>query len=206
MLDERRSVAARFIQILDATRAADFLAPLLFRVYLAPIFILAGWNKLQHLEATASWFGQHLGLPMPALMAVLAGGTEFVGGLALLLGLGVRVVAVPLMAVMAVAAVTAHWRYGWHALPESTLTVPWEWRPDLIEAAQERLAAARRILKAHGDYAWLTEAGRFTVLKNGVEFAATYFLMLLSLFFTGGGRWVSLDDWIRKSFENKRLV
>lgn len=31
------------------------------------------------------------------------------------------------------------------------------------------------------------------VLNNGVEFAATYLLMLLALFFTGGGKYVSAD-------------
>jgi putative oxidoreductase len=36
------------------------------------------------------------------------------------------------------------------------------------------------------------------ILNNGIEFAATYFVMLLALFFMGGGRWVSLDDWLRR--------
>jgi uncharacterized membrane protein YphA (DoxX/SURF4 family) len=34
-------------------------------------------------------------------------------------------------------------------------------------------------------------------LKNGIEFAATYFLMLLSLFFTGAGR-LSVDHLVAR--------
>ena len=102
-----------------------------------------------------------------------------------------------------VAAVTAHWQYGWHALPESTLTVPWEWRTDLIEGANERKQAAKSLLQEYGNYSWLTENVSITILKNGIEFAATYFVMLLVLLFTGGGRFVSVDyfvdKWLKKS-------
>ena len=33
------------------------------------------------------------------------------------------------------------------------------------------------------------------VLNNGIEFATTYFVMLLALFYLGAGRWVSVDYW-----------
>ena len=36
------------------------------------------------------------------------------------------------------------------------------------------------------------------VLNNGIEFAATYFIMLLVLFFTGAGNYISLDYWIAR--------
>lgn len=185
-------------KLLDRTRQADFLAPLLLRIFLAPIFIIAGYGKLTALDSTAYYFGEILGMPAPMLMAVLAATTEFLGGIALVLGFATRWVAIPLMFTMIVAAATAHWDNGWHALPESTLTVPWEWRTDLIEQANERKEAAKSLLKQHGNYAWLTEAGNITILKNGIEFAATYFIMLLALFFTGGGKYVSLDYWIKK--------
>lgn len=178
--------------LLNTTRTIDFLGPLALRVYLAPVFILAGWGKLNDLESTAYYFGEYLDLPLPDLMAFLAGTTEFFGGIALLVGIATRWVSLPLMLTMIVAAVTAHWSNGWHALPETTLTVPWEWRTDLIEAAQERKEIARSILQEHGNYNWLTEAGSFTILKNGIEFAATYFIMLLMLFFSGAGK-ASID-------------
>ncbi|WP_226665906.1 DoxX family protein [Microbulbifer aggregans] len=182
-------------------RPLDGLGPLALRLFLAPIFILSGYNKLGHIEDVAAWFGNPdwgLGLPAPVLMAWLAALTEFIGGLALLLGLGVRLAAIPLMVTMAVAAVSVHWQYGWHALPEQTLTVPWEWRRDLIAEAVVRKEKAVELLKEYGHYEWLTEAGNFTVLKNGIEFAATYFIMLLALLFSGAGRYVSLDYWIAR--------
>ena len=80
------------------------------------------------------------------------------------------------------------------------LTVPWEWRTDLIEEAQPRKDAAKSLLKMHGNYSWLTETGSITILKNGIEFAATYFIMLLVLFFIGAGKYFSLDYWIAKRF------
>lgn len=187
-------------KLLDKTRQADFLAPLLLRIFLAPIFIIAGYGKLAALDNTAYYFGEILGMPAPMLMAFMAGATEFFGGIALLLGLAMRWFALPLMMTMVVAAGTAHWDNGWHALPESTLTVPWEWRTDLIEEANKRKDAARSLLKQHGNYDWLTETGSITILKNGIEFAATYFIMLLALFFMGSGRYVSLDYYIRKKF------
>ena len=105
-----------------------------------------------------------------------------------------------MMITMAVAAGTAHWENGWHALPESTLAVPWEWRTDLIEEAQERKDMAKSILREHGNFDWLTQTGNITILKNGIEFAATYFIMLLMLFFTGAGRYLSQDYWIARHF------
>jgi len=181
---------------LNATRKIDFLAPLALRIFLAPIFILAGMGKLGSIDNTATYF-EFLGLPAPTLMAWLAGITEFVGGILLVPGIAVRWVAVPLMFTMAVAAGTAHWEKGWHALPETTLTVPWEWREDLIEGAVERRSMARTLLQRHGNYDWLTETGPITILKNGIEFAATYFIMLLSLFFTGAGK-LSVDHLVAR--------
>ncbi len=185
--------------LLDKIRHLDFTAPLLIRIYLAPIFILAGWGKLSDLESTAYYFGEYLGLPLPDLMALLAGATEFFGGIAILIGFATRWFSIPLMITMAVAAATAHWSNGWHALPETTLTVPWEWRTDLIEAAVERRDMARTLLQEHGNYDWLTAAGSITILKNGIEFAATYFIMLLPLLFFGAGR-ASVDHLLRRRY------
>ena len=185
--------------LIEKIKLLDFTAPLLIRIYLAPIFILAGWGKLSDLDRTANYFGEYLGLPLPDLMAFLAGTTEFFGGIAILIGLATRWFSIPLMVTMVVAATTAHWSNGWHALPETTLTVPWEWRTDLIDEAVKRRDVARNLLDQHGNYEWLTEAGGFTVLKNGIEFAATYFIMLLPLLFFGAGR-ASVDHLLRKRF------
>ncbi len=186
-----------------AIQSLEGIAPLLLRIYLAPIFILAGYAKLSAFESTAAWFGNAewgLGLPFPELLAALAGGTELVGGGLLLFGLATRLVAIPLMFTMLVAAVTAHWEFGWHILPESKLTMPWEWRMDLITEANERKDAAKSILQEYGNYPWLTETGPISILKNGIELAATYFIMLVVLFFSGGGRYTSVDHFIKQKY------
>jgi uncharacterized membrane protein YphA (DoxX/SURF4 family) len=96
---------------MELTRKLDFLGPLAIRIYLAPIFILAGMNKLSNAENVASYF-EYLGIPAPELMVYVAGGTELLGGCLLLGGLAVRWIAVPLMFTMVVAAGTAHWENG----------------------------------------------------------------------------------------------
>lgn len=189
----------RFQDILDSTRVADGLAPLLLRLYLAPVFLQAGWNKLSHFEDTAAWFGNPdwgLGLPMPEVMAALAAGTEFLGGILLIVGFAVRWISIPLMVTMLVAAFAVHWENGWLAISDGSSWLAGE----RVMEAQERLAAAKSILEQHGNYSWLTGRGSVVILNNGIEFAITYFVMLLSLFFTGAGRWVSVDHFIAKCF------
>jgi uncharacterized membrane protein YphA (DoxX/SURF4 family) len=180
----------RLQDLLDGLRGLDFLAPLALRLYLVPVFWMAGSNKLADMDSTIAWFGNPdwgLGLPLPALMAWAAALTEVLGAALLLLGLATRWISIPLMITMLVAAVTVHWQNGWAAITETA------------ESA-ERLAAANALLQEHGNYAWLTGSGEFVVLNNGIEFAATYFVMLLALFFSGGGRYLSVDYWIARQF------
>ena len=176
----------------------DFLALFLLRLYLAPVFIVAGAQKLDLPSllpnpGTVSWFTHSLELPLPTLMAALAGWTEFFGGILLLLGLATRWVSVPLMFTMAVAAFTVHWKNGWLAIAGSGF-----FGNERTEMALERLQIARSLLREEGNYAWLTEYGNLVVLNNGIEFAATYFIMLLALFAFGSGRYLSLDYWITR--------
>ena len=92
--------------LLDRTRQADFLAPLFLRLYLAPIFWMAGTSKYNSFEDTAAWFGNSewgLGLPFPELMTFLAMSTEMAGAIMLLFGFGVRWVSLPLMFTMLIA-------------------------------------------------------------------------------------------------------
>lgn len=187
-------------RMLDATRAIDFLGPLALRLYLAPIFWMAGTNKLSHFEDTAAWFGNPdwgLGLPFPTLLAFLATSTEIIGAVLLVTGFAVRWISIPLMVTMIVAAVTVHWQNGWQAIADTTFCL---FNCGDAEQAIERLTRAKDILQQHGHYEWLTEQGNFVVLNNGIEFPATYFIMLLVLFFIGAGRYVSLDYWIRRRF------
>ena len=55
--------------------AVGFIGPLLLRLYLVPIFWIAGTKKIGSMESTIEWFGNPewgLGLPFPTLMAWMA--------------------------------------------------------------------------------------------------------------------------------------
>ena len=198
--------------LFDKSRAVDFLAPLALRLYLAPIFIAVGLHKLHNFEGIVYWFDQSLGLPAPELMAFLATAAELGGGVALLIGLAVRWVAIPLMITMAVAAGSAHWDNGWFAVapsdPDTSVAkvlavIEFPGAEESLQNSVEvgkRLGAAKSLLREHGNYQWLTEKGGLVVLNNGIEFAVTYFIMLLVLFFQGGGRFISVDFWLGKIF------
>lgn len=96
------------IETLGAKLGSALQSPLLLllRLYWGWSFAQTGWGKLMHLDRTAGFFAS-LGIPAPTLNAILAGGTECAGGLLLLLGLGARLVSVPLAFVMIVAYATA---------------------------------------------------------------------------------------------------
>ncbi len=197
------SLLNKLQDVLDGFRAVDFLAPLALRLYLAPVFWMAGSNKLSHFDDTVAWFGNPdwgLGLPAPGLMAALAAGTEVLGAIALFLGFGVRWFSLPLMITMVVAAVTVHWQNGWLAIAESSGIFATE----RTIGATERLEHAKSILQENDNWEWLTQNGDFAVLNNGIEFAATYFIMLLVLFFVGAGKYFSIDFWLARRFRDRQ--
>jgi len=188
---------------LNLTRHGDFIAPLLLRLYLAPIFWMAGISKASHFEGTVSWFDSSLGLPFPEVMAALAIAAELGGAVFLTLGFAVRWMSIPLMITMLVAAVGVHWKNGWLAIATGSGV----FSTDRTAGAIDRLDRAKSILDTHGNIDWLTENGSLVILNNGIEFAATYFVMLLALLFLGGGRYLSADYWIAQRFrQNKATV
>ncbi|PCJ14675.1 MAG: hypothetical protein COB04_14610 [Gammaproteobacteria bacterium] len=192
-------VANKTQDLLDFSRNFDFIAPLLLRLYLAPIFWMAGIQKYNAFDSTAAWFGNAdwgLGLPFPELLTALVVAAELGGAVLLTFGLATRWVCVPLIVTMIVAAQTVHLDNGWLAISSGDGIFSSE---RTVEAV-ERLDRAKEILKTHGNYKWLTEHGSLVMLNNGIEFAATYILMLLVLFFMGAGRYFSLDYWIAKRF------
>lgn len=183
---------------LNSTQVVDFLGPLALRLYLVPVFWVAGTNKLGGMENVIAWFGNSewgLGLPFPTLMAWLAVGAEVLGAIALLLGLATRWFSIPLMVTMLVAAFSVHAKNGWQAIADAKSPFP----GDNIEGATERLDKAKELLKEHGNYDWLTETGNFVVSNSGMEWAITYFVMLLALFFSGAGK-LSLDHLLARRF------
>ena len=91
-------------------RCLGYLQPVLLlalRLYFGFGFIKAGLGKLQDVQTTAGFFADW-GIPLPALNVYLAGTTECVCGLLLLLGVASRVVTIPLIGTMLVAYATAH--------------------------------------------------------------------------------------------------
>ena len=93
------------------------IAPLILRVGLGLALIphgaqkLFGWFGGDGLQGTAQWM-ESIGLQPGLLMAALAGGAEFFGGLALLLGLLTRPAAALTAFTMLVAIFSVHWSSG----------------------------------------------------------------------------------------------
>ncbi|MEW6982476.1 DoxX family protein [Colwelliaceae bacterium 6471] len=185
--------------LLNSSRKLDFLAPLLMRLYLVPIFWMAGTHKIDGFDNIVQWFGNDdwgLGLPFPYLMAILAIGAEVLGAISLMLGFAVRLMAIPMMFTMIIAMTSVHGQFGWQAIADANAP----FANERVQASVEKKEIIISILQEHGNYEWLTSSGNIVILNNGIEFAATYFVMLLALFFIGAGRYVSVDHWIKRKF------
>ena len=87
---------------------------LLIRLVLAYGFYVPAKMKWSDINSIIEWF-KSLNVPAPALNAYLAASTEAAGVVLLVLGLGTRIISIPLMAVMLVAIKTVHWSNGFEA-------------------------------------------------------------------------------------------
>lgn len=99
-------VATLWARLQKLAEKASGLVPLIIRVSVGIAFAVTGWGKLQNLPQIIEYF-RSLGIPAPELQAPFVASLEFVGGLALILGLGTRLFAAPLMGTMVVAILTA---------------------------------------------------------------------------------------------------
>lgn len=126
-------------------------------------------------------------------MAWTASLTEAGGAIMLFFGIGVRWISIPLLVTMIVAAVTVHLQNGWLAIAEGSGL----FASERTAGAIERLDRAKEFLRENANYDWLTENGSLVILNNGIEFAASYSIMLLVLFFIGSGK-ASIDYFINK--------
>jgi putative oxidoreductase len=88
--------------------ASNLQSPLLLavRLYWGWQFMQTGWGKLTNIGKVVNFFTT-LGIPAPALNAYFISSLEFGGGLLLILGLGSRLIALPLAINMLVAYITA---------------------------------------------------------------------------------------------------
>jgi len=95
----------RLRTLLRLERAA-WLAPLLGRLCVGLLFMSTGWGKVHSLDKVTRFFDT-LGIPAPALNAVVVGYSELVCGTLLVLGLFTRLSTLPLIVSMVVAILTA---------------------------------------------------------------------------------------------------
>lgn len=111
----------------------DWVAPLVARVTLGVLFMSTGWGKVHDLDKVTGFFTE-LGIPAPHLNAVMVSFVELVGGGLLLVGLASRLAALPLMASMGVAILTAQ-RDQLHGLPDLFGLVEWTYLALLLWVA-----------------------------------------------------------------------
>lgn len=93
----------RWIQASSSLQSPFMLA---VRLYWGWQFMQTGWGKLINIGKVISFFTA-LGIPAPAVNAYFVSGLEFGGGLLLVLGLGSRLIALPLVIDMIVAYILA---------------------------------------------------------------------------------------------------
>ena len=100
-------IQSLYYKFVGLTQHLQSAVLLLVRIGFGFQFMLTGWGKLQNLERTTNYFaGLHI--PMPHFNAIMAGSTECFGGFLLLIGLGSRLISLPLAVTMLVAYATEH--------------------------------------------------------------------------------------------------
>lgn len=172
---------------------ADFIVLLAIRLYLIPVIYEGAHSKVLGFSGTVAWFSTStadggLGLPFPWLLAFLATATEVLGLICIALGLFTRIMAIPMIVVMSVASLMVHWSHGWLAIASNDM-----------ESSQRMTGFLQWLIENFpGRYNYITQLGDPVILNNGIEFSATYFVMLLVLLVWGGGKFVSLDHWLKK--------
>lgn len=80
-------------------------APLILRIGVGLIFIVAGYGKLTGIDGTISFFG-NIGIPMAGVMAWIVAIVEFVGGIMVLAGFRMSYANILLAIIMLVAILT----------------------------------------------------------------------------------------------------
>ena len=103
-MNQKRLVRAAF-ELFDRLWAAAWIPALLTRLFGGYFFMETGWAKIHNLDAFTMRFAQW-GIPYPAFNAALSGYTEFLGGALTIVGLGMRLVSIPMIINMIVAILT----------------------------------------------------------------------------------------------------
>lgn len=102
------------IKFTYAANKLQHISILFLRLILAYGFWGPAKTKWADINSVAEWFGS-MGIPAPAFNAYLAASTEMAGVFLLILGLGARIISIPLIITMLVAIKTVHWQNGFSA-------------------------------------------------------------------------------------------
>jgi putative oxidoreductase len=94
-----------FDDIRSRLQKAEWVPQLLMRLFLGYFFLETGWGKIHNLAQMTERFTEW-GIPAPAFNAALSGWTEFIGGTLVLVGLGTRLISIPMLINMVVATLT----------------------------------------------------------------------------------------------------
>ena len=170
-------------------RGLDFLAPLVLRLYLAPMFWVSGASKLGLFSsADFAWYNPLTWINMDTVQAasstfqggifegfaanfvtISVAGLEIFGAILLILGLAVRWIILPLIFIVGLMSV-------------------------IVLKGQGLLDTVTQFIMTHG---------YTTVLNNDFEVSVVHLIMLFVLFFTGAGRFLSLDWFIAHAYTKK---
>ena len=94
----------RYLKLLNSLQSIFLLT---IRTFWGWKFFQAGLGKYQNFENVVEFFTK-LQIPAPQINVAIAASFEFFGGILLILGLGSRLITVPLITTMIVAYTTAH--------------------------------------------------------------------------------------------------
>lgn len=108
------SLKNKYYSIVDSLSNLKSLPLLFMRLILAVGFYGPAKIKTGNIQGIIDWF-ETINIPMPALNAYMATGTEALGVVLLVLGLGTRIISIPLIITMIVAIVTVHLGNGFEA-------------------------------------------------------------------------------------------
>lgn len=92
----------------------------LLRLVVGIVFMVYGWNKIQGMEGTIGFFAS---LGLAPFFAYLVAWVEFLGGIALILGLYSRLVSYLLAIIVIVAILKVKWAMGFMGGYESDLVL-----------------------------------------------------------------------------------
>lgn len=98
------------------TKRYNNWAPLFLRFIIGYGFIAHGWVKWTRGPAGLEKLLHQMGVPFASAMAHVLPYLELFGGLALMIGLFVSIISIPLIAIMLTAMLTIHLKYGFSSV------------------------------------------------------------------------------------------